>query len=83
MELYETELPDAKSRIAASGRDPEHFTFDMEYLPPDLDGGGMFTVQYQVRIANTSTGRSKSLIGGIGMGWVESFEAALEDGQFD
>ena len=83
MELYEMELPDAKARIAAAGRDPDDFTFEMEYLPPDPDGGGMFTVHYEVRVSQTKTGKTKSLIGGIGMGWVERFEELVKDGYFD
>ena len=83
MELYESELALAKARIAASGRDPEDFTFEMEYLPPDPDGGGMFTVQYLIEIAKTATGKTKSLIGGIGMHWVDLFEELVKEGYFD
>ena len=83
MELYETELPDAKARIAAAGRDPGQFTFAMEYLPPDPDGGGMFTVQYLIEITQTASGKAKSLIGGIGMHWVDRFEELMQQGYFD
>ena len=82
-ELYEMELPDAKARIAASGRNPDDFTFEMEYLPPDPDGGGMFTVMYEVRVGNSETGNGARFIGGIGMGWVDYFENALKAGEFD
>ena len=83
MELYEIELPEAKARIAAAGRDPDDFTFAMEYLPPDPDGAGMFTVHYLVAVTNTKSGKAKEFIGGIGMGWVERFEDVLKDGHFD
>ena len=83
MELYETELGDARARIAASGREPEHFTFAMEYLPPDPDGGGMFTVQYLIEITQTATGKTKGLIGGIGMHWVDRFEELVNESYFD
>ena len=83
MELYESELAQAKARIAATGQSPDQFTFAMEYLPPDPDGGGMFTVQYEVRIAHAKSGNSKRLIGGIGMGWVERFEELVKEGYFD
>lgn len=83
MELYESELPDARARIAAAGRNPEDFTFAMEYLPPDPDGGGMFTVQYLIEIAETANGKTKSLIGGIGMHWVDRFEELVKEGYFD
>ena len=83
MDLYEIELLEAKARLRTDGYNPDHFTFDMEYLPPDPDGGGMFTVQYEVRVANSATGREKAFIGGIGLHWVDRFEHALKNGQFD
>ena len=83
MELYESELADARARLAAAGRDPEQFTFATEYLPPDPDGGGMFTVQYLIEITETATGKTKGLIGGIGMHWVDRFEALVKEGYFD
>jgi len=82
MELNESELAQAKARIAAAGQSSDDFAFAMEYLPPDPDGGGMFTVQYEVHIAHAKSGKSKRLIGGIGMGWVERFADALEQGFF-
>ncbi len=82
-ELYESELPDAKARIAATGRDPEDYTFEMEYLPPDPDGGGMFTVQYAVQITQAKSGKDRTLIGGIGMHWVDRFEELVKEGYFD
>ena len=82
-ELYAIELPQAMALIAAAGRDPDQFTFAMEYLPPDPDGGGMFTVHYMVTVTNTGSGKSQDFIGGIGMGWVEQFADALAQGLFD
>jgi hypothetical protein len=55
----------------------------MEYLPPDPDGGGMFTVQYLIEITETATGKTKSLIGGIGSHWVDRFEELVKEGHFD
>ena len=43
----------------------------------------MFTVQYQVLIANIPTGRTKVMIGGIGMHWVDRFEELVKEGHFD
>ena len=83
MELYEMERDDALARIRAHGGLADDYSFEMEYLPPDPDGGGMFTVQYEIKVTNTRTAKSKTLIGGIGMRWVDRFEAALEDGFFD
>lgn len=83
MELYESELSDAKARLAALGRDPALFAFEMEFLPPDPDGGGMFTVQYEVTAENTASGKRARFIGGIGMRWVDYFEDAVKDGAFD
>ena len=83
MELYETELPVAKAKIAAAGRNPDDFSFTMEYLPPDPDGAGMFTVHYEVLVTDAASGKSASMIGGIGMGWVEQFEELLAEGHFN
>jgi hypothetical protein len=83
MELYETELKDARARLAALGRDPESFAVAMEFLPPDPDGGGMFTVHYEVTVENTANGKGARFIGGIGMRWVDYFEDEVKAGTFD
>ncbi len=83
MEPEATELPAARAKIAASGRDPADFAFEHEYLPPDPDGGGMFTVYYEVRVANTRTGKKAKLIGGIGTGWLEQLDELVDEGYFD
>jgi len=83
MELYEMELGQARKSIAAAGRDPADFTYEMEYLEPDPDGGGMFTVRYVVTITHAKTGKSLDAVGGIGMDWPGLFAQALEDGHFD
>lgn len=83
MELYEAELADAKARLAAMGRNADDFAFEMEILPPDPDGGGMFTVYYEVRVRNAVSGEGGRLIGGIGMHWVDNFEEAVKAGDFD
>jgi hypothetical protein len=83
MDLYETELADAKARLAALGRDPAQFDFTMEYLPPDPDGAGMFTVHYAVTATNRGSGASAGYIGGIGTGWVDYFEETVKAGELD
>ena len=83
MDLYESELPDAKARLTALGRNPDDFAFTMEFLPPDPDGGGMFTVHYEVTVENTANGKGARFIGGIGMHWVDYFEDAVKAGTFD
>jgi hypothetical protein len=83
MELYEAELLDATKRLVAWGRDKNEFSFRRAYLPPDPDGAGMFTVQYEVTISNQRTSKSMVLIGGIGCRWVDQFASAIEDGYFD
>jgi hypothetical protein len=83
MELWDMELEDARRRIAAAGKRPEDFAFDRTFLPPDPDGAGMFTVQYEVRATYAPTDSCLRAIGGIGMGWVDYFEEALKDGYFD
>jgi hypothetical protein len=79
---YETELADAKKRLAAAGRNPDDFSFEMTIQPPDPDGGGMWTVRYDVQITDKTTGKSYTPTGGIGLRWVDAFEDALKSGRF-
>jgi hypothetical protein len=83
MELYQIELEDAQQRLKAIGRSADDFSFEMSYLPPDPDGGGMFTVRYEVVIFSKKSMKSLSAIGGIGLSWVGYFMEALEEGHFD
>jgi hypothetical protein len=82
MELYDMELEKARGMLRSRGRDPADFTFEQEFLEPDPDGGGMFTVHYAVLITDTRSGQTMAPIGGIGMDWVGSFAAELDDGHF-
>jgi len=81
--MHEIELEDAKKLVGEHGRDPADFDFQLAFQEPDPDGGGMFTVYYDIDVTNAKSGKSASFVGGIGMGWVEAFEAALKDGAFD
>lgn len=83
MELYERELEAAKAAIRAAGRDVDDFAFEMSHLPPDPDSGAMFTMRYEIEISNRKTSKSAVALGGIGLSWVEDFEAALKEGCFD
>ena len=83
MDLYERELEAAKSAIRAGGRDADDYSFEMTHLPPDPDGGAMFTMRYEIEISNRRTSKSAVAVGGIGLNWVQDFEAALEEGYFD
>lgn len=83
MEMYEQERAEAIRRLEANGRSKDDFTFAASMLPPDPDGGGMFTVQYEIRILNTKTDKGLLAIGGIGSDWVGYFEDALKEGFFD
>jgi len=83
MEMYEQEKAEAIRRIEAMGRSAGDFTFEAAMLPPDPDGGGMFTVQYEIRIRDTTTDKGLLAIGGIGSDWVGYFEEALSEGFFD
>lgn len=83
MELYEMEREKAGEILAASGRSPDHFSFAVSYLPPDPDGAGMYTVRYEVTIANDRTARRLVTVGGIGLDWVGDFSEALSEGHFD
>ena len=80
MDLYEMELEEAKKRLQANGGNPDDFLFAMEIMPPDPDGGGMFTVRYAVTVTCKSNGKSLEAIGGIGLDWVGYFEEALNEG---
>jgi hypothetical protein len=81
--MYEDELEKAIERLEANGRDKDDFAFDMSYMEPDPDGGGMFTVQYEIRILNRKTDKGLLAVGGIGSDWVGYFEDALKEGFFD
>lgn len=83
MEMYEGELQQALQRLAARGRDEHDFSFEMQYQPPDPDGGGMFTVRYEIEIRQLRSSKSLTLLGGIGLSWVDAFDRALADGRFD
>tara|TARA_A100001391_G_scaffold1033_9_gene1553 strand:- start:22709 stop:22960 length:252 start_codon:yes stop_codon:yes gene_type:complete len=83
MEQYQKELSQAVDNLAAAGFDADDFDFEMEYLEPDPDGGGMFTLQYAIQITRKSTGKSLSTIGGIGSDWMGHLDGALKDGHLD
>ena len=82
MELYQRELKAAHERIQQAGLDSEDFTFDMSFQEPEPDGGGMFTVRYDVVITRRSTGKAFSTVGGIGLRWVDEFDHQLKAGGF-
>ena len=81
--MYERELKTAQEKIVAAGKSPDDFSFDMVYQEPEPDGGGMFTVRYDVTVTYIPTGRMFGSTGGIGLKWVEDFADALDDGHFD
>jgi hypothetical protein len=83
MELYEIELKKAVDRLRVDGRREDEFSFQMAYLPPDTDGGAMYTVRYEIVIINRKTSISLIAVGGIGLDWVGYFAEALEGGHFD
>ena len=83
MELHEQEQEQAKELLVSLKKDPDSYRFDVSFLPPDPDGGGMFTVRYTVVATNANNGNSLEMIGGIGLDWVAVFEEALHDGHFD
>ena len=82
MEQYQKERARAEADIASAGIDPADFAFEMEYLEPDPDGGGMFTLQYEIRVTRQSTGKTLTLIGGIGSDWVGALGEAVRTGHF-
>lgn len=83
MSMYDDELVKAHALLVASGRTPGDFGFEMEFLEPDPDGAGMFTVQYLVTIVHTKSEKGMRSIGGIGYDWVSHFKAELDEGYFD
>jgi hypothetical protein len=83
MELHEIELKNAVDRLHANGRNEDDFIFKMSYLPPDPEGGVMYTMRYAIEITNRKTSKSLTFVGGIGLDWVSFFEEALEGGEFD
>jgi len=83
MELHEIELKNAVDRLRANGRNEDDFIFEMAYLPPDPEGGVMYTMRYEIEITNRKTSKSLNFVGGIGLDWVSFFEEALEGGDFD
>ena len=83
MEQYQKERVQAEENIVSAGLDRNDFTFEMEYLEPDPDGGGMFTLQYEIRVTRQSTGKSLTLVGGIGSDWVGYLDEAVRTGHFD
>jgi len=83
METHEREIEQARARLTELGRNADDFTFDVDFLPPDPDGGGMFTIQYEVTITNRKTSKALAAMGGIGWDWLGEFEQALQGGALD
>jgi hypothetical protein len=80
VEMFDAERDKAKAGLASRGLDPDAFTFERTYLPPESDDGAMFTVRYEVRIVHA--GKAMTAVGGIGLDWVGDFEDALDEGRF-
>lgn len=81
--LHEKEIDEARQKLAESGRNPDDFSFDVKFMEPDPDGGGMFTVRYEITVSRTGQGTSAEYIGGIGLDWLAVFEDDLGGGAFD
>ncbi|HJT41374.1 MAG TPA: hypothetical protein VJ762_13670 [Sphingobium sp.] len=81
--MYDRELKQAQEKIVEAGRSPDDFQFDMAYQEPEPDGGGMFTVMYDVTVTYLPTGKRFGATGGIGFRWVDEFAYALDTGHFD
>lgn len=80
--LHEQELAEARKRIAAQGFEPSDFTLDLQFMEPDPDGAGMFTVRHEITATAARTGKAAGYIGGIGTHWLDAFEQDLKDGAF-
>ncbi|WP_373078089.1 hypothetical protein [Zhongshania sp.] len=83
MDLYDKELAEAKALIPNYNYQVDQFSFEMVYEAPDPDAAGMFTVSYIVTATHAGTARVYRAVGGIGLDWLEGFEAALASGHFD
>ncbi len=81
--MHEQEIEQARAQIAETGREPAEFAFDAAFLEPDPDGGGMYTVRYEITVTRDPSGQSAGYIGGIGLNWLSAFEEDLEAGAFD
>ncbi|MBM3595470.1 MAG: hypothetical protein FJX31_06740 [Alphaproteobacteria bacterium] len=81
--LHEKELDQAREMVAASGHDPRRFDFALSFMEPDPDGGGMFTLRYEITVTHGASGKSEGYIGGIGLDWLAAFAADLGGGGFD
>ena len=81
--LHEQEVESAKQTVGETGRDPGNFDFAVVFMEPDPDGGGMYTVRYEVTVTNSGSGRTASYIGGIGLDWVGAFAEDLNAGDYD
>lgn len=81
--LHLQEIEEAKERVVTAHRDVSDFAFDVAFMEPDPDGGGMFTVRYEVTVTNTSSDNTACYIGGIGLDWVSAFDEDLGEGAFD
>ena len=81
--LHEQEIDDARQKLAESGRNADDFAFDVQFMEPDPDGGGMYTVRYEIAATNGATGKTGGYMGGIGLDWVSAFEEELNDGGYD
>ncbi len=80
--LHEKEIDQAREFLAESGRKPDDYSFDVNFMEPDPDGGGMFTVRYEVTVTGPKDGASGQYIGGIGLDWVAAFAEELGEGTF-
>ena len=81
MSQYEAELKRARDYLTAAGRDSVGFSFAMAYQPPDPDGGGMFTVRYDVTVTNQANGKSVVVTGGNELDWVAELAYRLDQGR--
>ena len=80
--LHQKEIEEAQQIIAESGREPGDFTFEVAFMEPDPDGGGMYTVRYEVTVTNSANGKESGYIGGIGLDWLGALKEDLGEGLF-
>ena len=82
MEVFERELSQARHLLITFNLQPEEFRFSRADVTPDDDNPGMFVMRYEVAVQSPRTPEPAVYVGGLGLSWVDEFEADLRSGRF-
>lgn len=83
MELFDDEIREARALIVSRGADPGKFGFTREDIAPDDEGNSMFTMRYEVTVRRDGVVKPGRYLGGIGLRWLDEFEADLRKGHYE